>query len=102
MSLKARDQHALNVIEDRLASSDPTLSSKLATFNRLSAGEAFPAREQIRPGAHQCAQLVWPLLWLAVCAALIAAAFLAAYAGARGACPDWSTACSGSAPPGAW
>lgn len=84
MSLGVREQHVLNAIENRLASSDPKLSSQLATFNRLSAGEAFPAREQIRSGAHRCSQLAWPLLWLAICVALIAAALLAAHAGHPG------------------
>jgi Protein of unknown function (DUF3040) len=93
MSLGAREQHTLKAIEDRLASSDPKLGSKLATFSRLSAGEAFPAREQIRPGPHLCRQLAWPLLWLAVCAAVIAAALLVAHTGGPGTCPNWQAVC---------
>ena len=100
MSLGAREQHVLNAIEDKLASSDPKLSSKLAAFNRLSAGEAFPAREQIRSGANLCSQLRWPLLWLTICATLIAAALIAAHAGDRGACPARPAVCSGTATPG--
>jgi Protein of unknown function (DUF3040) len=33
MSLGAREQHVLDIIEGRLASSDPGLTSELATFN---------------------------------------------------------------------
>jgi hypothetical protein len=95
MSLGTREQHALNAIEDRLASSDPTLNSKLATFNRLSAGEAFPAREQIRSGPHPGSRLAWPLLWLAVCLAIIAVALLTAHAGGGAACPGRPAVCAG-------
>jgi hypothetical protein len=48
MSLSARDRHALHVIKDGLAGSDPDLAGLLATFARLTAGETMPACEQIR------------------------------------------------------
>lgn len=101
MSLRAREQHVLNAIEDKLAGSDPKLNSKLATFNRLSTGEAFPAREQIRGGGHPCGQLAWPLLWTVICITLIAIALVAAHDGGRGACPRWPAECAGSMMPAA-
>lgn len=97
MSLRAREQHALNAIEDELARSDPQMSSKLAAFNRLSAGGIFPAREQIHTGGHLCGQLAWPLLWLAVCIALIAVALVTGHGGGKAVCPGWPAACAGSA-----
>ncbi len=98
MSLKTGEQRMLDRIEDDLASSDLKLTTELAMFNRLGAGEAFPGREQIRSGPHPCRQLAWPLMWFAVCVALIAAALLAARAGGTGAdgtgiCPGWSAVC---------
>ena len=89
MSLRAREQHVLTVIEDKLASSDPRLSSKLAAFNRLSDGAAFLAREQIRSGGHPCRQPAWPLLCLAICVALIAVALAAAHTGSTATSPAW-------------
>jgi hypothetical protein len=50
MSLTARDRHALDAIGAGLAGSDPGLAGFLSTFTRLTAGEAMPAREQLRLG----------------------------------------------------
>lgn len=50
MSLTAREQHALHVLEDRLASADPGLASRLATFTRMTSGEEMPSREKIQRG----------------------------------------------------
>ena len=43
MSLSARDQQALDGIEDGLAGSTPKLAAMLATFTRLTSGEEIPA-----------------------------------------------------------
>lgn len=47
MSLSAREQQALDSIEDRLAHSDPKLAALLATFTRLTSSELMPVREKI-------------------------------------------------------
>src|SRR5215472_12815628 len=91
MSLSAREQQALDSIQDGLAGSDPGLVLLLATFARLAAGEEMPVHEEIRAlGRHatrrplgnrrprrgsvrrdgRSLRLGWPqiivLLWLAV------------------------------------
>ena len=48
MSLSAWEQQALRSIEDGLTASDPKLASLLATFTRLTSGEAMPVRQKIR------------------------------------------------------
>jgi hypothetical protein len=48
MSLTVREQQALDGLASRLAGSDPVLAAKLAIFNRLTSGEAMPARESTR------------------------------------------------------
>lgn len=123
MGLSEREQRALDSIEDGLAGSDPKLASLLATFTRLTAGDALPARETIRacprrPGArrrYHCLdigsrrprrprtglrwQLAWPLLWLAVSIALIALIAGTSSGGGNGACYGWAvSACTGQAP----
>jgi hypothetical protein len=50
MSLSAWEQQALNSIKDRLAASDPKLTSLLNGFSRLASGEEMPARETIQVG----------------------------------------------------
>jgi hypothetical protein len=42
MSLSAREQQALESIEDGLAGSDPGLASRLGIFSRLASGEEMP------------------------------------------------------------
>jgi hypothetical protein len=49
MSLSAREQQALESIEDRLAESDPGPASRLGIFSRLASGEEMPERDEIRP-----------------------------------------------------
>jgi Protein of unknown function (DUF3040) len=122
MGLSEREQQALDSIEDGLAGSDPKLASLLATFTRLTAGDALPPREKIRacpgrPGArrrYHCLdlgprrprrprtglgwQLAWPLLWLVVSIALIAL-IAGTSGGGGGACYGWTvSACTGQAP----
>jgi hypothetical protein len=55
MSLSAREQQALDLINDRLISSDSGLAILLGTFNRLAAAEEMPAREKIWPGSPAAA-----------------------------------------------
>jgi hypothetical protein len=112
MSLSAREQEALNRIEDRLAGTDPELAGRLATFARLTSGEVMPAREQLQTGARKargptpaCVRLAHAMavLWVLVAMGMIAAAVsLSGGASSRasgGACvPVWPTACAGSAP----
>lgn len=52
MSLSAREQHALDGIEDALAGSDSDLAALLSTFTRLAAGEEMPAGEKIPARRH--------------------------------------------------
>ena len=42
MSLSPWEQHALDSIKDRLASSDPTLVARLTIFTRLASDEEMP------------------------------------------------------------
>lgn len=95
MSLIPRERQALDSIEDGLAASDPRLTSLLATFTRLTAGEALPERESLRedrPGRRLLGQLIWPLLWVVVSAALISVA-LSVSPGGAAACWPWPAAC---------
>jgi hypothetical protein len=55
MSLGAREQQALDLINDRLISADAGLAILLGTFNRLTAAEEMPAREKIWPGSPAAA-----------------------------------------------
>src|SRR6476660_9805931 len=45
VSLSSWEQRTLSCIADELAASDPKLASILAVFNRLTRGEAMPARQ---------------------------------------------------------
>jgi len=55
MSLSAREQHALESIEESLCGCDPRLASMLATFTRLTAGEEMPVRERIQASWRRAA-----------------------------------------------
>lgn len=97
MGLCARERQALCSIEDRLALSDPGLSSLLAVFTRLTAGEAFPARESIPehlPDGGLRRRLAWPLLFLVMFAALISVALVVSHAGGEAVCTASASACS--------
>jgi len=56
MSLSAWEQQALDSIKDRLAASDPGLTSLLNAFSRLASDEEMPARETIRVGSWRAAR----------------------------------------------
>ncbi len=108
MSLSAREQQALDSIEDELAGSDPKLASLLATFARHASGQEMPAREKIpnpalRPGnVRRPARRLLPrlslqqtmlLLWLTVTIALIAIALVLNRDSRNGPCPEsWAVA----------
>lgn len=104
MSLSTREQQALDSIEDRLAGSDPGLTSLLTTFTRLTEGEGFPERENIQAPlpSRLRGKLAWVLLWLVVSTALIGAALtLSRGAGSgQGSCSTWliPAPCTRSAP----
>jgi hypothetical protein len=123
MSLSAREQQALDSIEDRLADSDPNLASLMATFTRLASGREMPRQERIRAtgGRHRrrwCrghGRAGWPapnirfgwqgdmavflLVLVLVAAMALAAASLAANRGGKGTCnAPWMAACAGQAP----
>lgn len=106
MGLSTREQHALDSIEDRLAESDPRLTSLLATFTRLTDGEGFPERENIRARPRLSrlqGKLPWALLWLIVSAAVIGVGLTLSRGGGgggRGSCSTWLVPgpCSVSAP----
>jgi Protein of unknown function (DUF3040) len=53
MSLSAHEQQALDSIGQDLSVSDPELTSLLATFTRLTAGEDMPAREKTQASARR-------------------------------------------------
>jgi len=56
MSLSAHEQQALDSIGQGLSVSDPELTSLLATFTRLTAGEDMPAREKTQVPARRPAR----------------------------------------------
>jgi Protein of unknown function (DUF3040) len=117
MSLSAREQQALDSIEDGLAGSDPQLTAWLSTFTRLASDEEMPDREKIRTCSAQARarlrraqwrsrvrsavsqefQRAALLLWLATSAALLAVA-LALTAGHHACAGTGATACAHPAP----
>ena len=114
MSLSAREQQALDSIEDELAGSDPKLAWLLATFARHASGEELPVREKIpnpalrRGNVRRPARRLFPrlgvqqtmlLLWLTVTIALIAVALVLNRDSRNGLCPEsWAVACTQQAP----
>jgi hypothetical protein len=124
MGLSAQDRQALDVIEGRLADAEPRLASMLATFTRLTAEEAMPARESISPGRRRSRRAGfvdtlehdWPrgergrahirswrrkalALWFVITLALVGAAILAIHVGGR-VCPSMTSTCASQAPAG--
>lgn len=125
MSLSAREQQALDSIEDGLAGSDPQLASLLATFTRLTSGEQMPVREKIRLGRPRATRrllcnkrrrclntlcwhaprtgqrLAWQramlVLWLIVSIALVAVALSVSRGSGKGTCTVVAV-CAGLAP----
>jgi hypothetical protein len=114
MGLSAREQQALDSIEDGLSGADPKLASLLATFTRLTAGEEKPVPEKIRAGRRSAARLrhrprrgpvsqaraptrVTPGLaaaglWLLITVAMIAVALALSRGGGNGTCTvPWGT-----------
>ena len=106
MSLSAWEQHVLDSIKDRLASSDPALVARLTIFTRLASDEEMPAREKIQAGSVHTGrrsqrlrlqQTVPPLLWLVTTIALIAVALVSSRGGSQGTCTrSWATFCVGA------
>ena len=113
MSLSAWEQQALDLIKDRLASSDPTLVARLTIFARLASGEEMPAREKIQAGSREAVrrsrpgpvhtgrlglqQTVPPLLWLVTTLVLITVALVYNRGGSQGTCTgSWATFCTGT------
>jgi hypothetical protein len=111
VSLRAREQQALERIEAELAGSDPKLGAMLATFTRLTSDEDMPAGEQV-PKARQrrvhtgprhgpASPGPWlPTAILLIVAALLAVtASLAGGAGSRTCARSWELTCVGTVPP---
>lgn len=98
MGLKARERHALYSIENRIIGSDPRLASMLAMFTRLTASEALPERENVRPGRLRIGlrwQRAWVMVWVITSVALIAVGLAVGHAGVKGPCPVRAAACAG-------
>src|SRR5882724_9621344 len=107
MSLSAREQQALDSIEDELA-------SLLATFAGHASGQEMPVREKIpnpalrRGNVRRPARKLFPrlslqqtmlLLWLTVTIALIAIALVLNRDSRNGPCPEsWGVVCTRQAP----
>ena len=114
MSLSAREQQALDSIEEELAGSDPKLASLLATFARHASGEEMPVREEIpspalrRGNARRAARRLFPrlglpqtmlLLWLTATVALIAIALVLNRDSRDGPFPaPWGVVCTQQEP----
>lgn len=111
MSLSEHEQQALHSIEYRLADADPELASMLATFTRLTAGEALPARENIGPAprfrphrgmpplrVRLRRQYAWALLWLGAVAVLISLGLILSHGDGRAVCAPLTIACVRQAP----
>ena len=97
MSLSTREQQALRSIEGRLTVSAPRLASRLAVFTRLTAGEAFQARESIRACSFSGElrwPMVWPVLWLVISLALIAVGLAVGHDGGQEACHALAPSCA--------
>ena len=107
MSLNAWEQQVLDSIRDRLASSDPTLVSRLTMFTRLASGEEMPTSEKLRADSRRSRpkrrhprragmrQAAPPLLWLVITFALIAVALVYNRGDGRGICTgSWVSLCS--------
>jgi hypothetical protein len=97
MGLSVREQQALRSIDGGLTVSAPRLASQLAMFTKLTAGEAFPARESI--GARWCSRglrwpQMWPVLWLVISVALIAVGLAVGHVGGQGTCHARAPACA--------
>jgi hypothetical protein len=121
VSLSAWEQGTLSCIADELAASDPNLASILAVFNRLTRGEAMPARQHAggirrevgrsRRGRrhtrkHRCRMRMTvraarpAIAWILITAALITAALVLSHIGhepdGRWRCTQsWPVTCAG-------
>jgi Protein of unknown function (DUF3040) len=121
MSLSPRERRTLDSIEQGLVGSDPKLASLLATFTRLTAGEALPVGETIKAGwravtrprsarRHPRGGGTWPcgrwrgmlprqplavaLVWLVTSIVLIAVALAMNHSGGQAGCAVWLPACA--------
>jgi hypothetical protein len=102
MSLSAREQQALDGIENRLVGSDPQLAGLLATFTRMTLDEGMPACEEVRiqvpwpchlfrrvhqpPTASVGLGGVMALLWVLIAVSMIAVAVTLSGGGSGGVC----------------
>jgi len=104
MGLSARDQQALDGIEDGLAGSAPKLAAMLATFTRLTSGEEMPADEAVTAvrlntrGVRRLRQSDFqravPALWMLIAIAVLAIALAASRGGSGNGCiTSWHVAC---------
>ena len=110
VSLNAHDRHALDLIEEELAGSDPQFAARMSAFSRLADGGTMPERERIRTG-RRCAfrpngcghcpgsrgtsrwlTLAAVAVWLAVSGGLLAVALVASHIGAGAPCAQWQAA----------
>ena len=106
MSLSAREQQALDSIQDGLAGSDPQLAALLTTFTRLASEEAMPVQEDILVGSrrkpHHRPGLQWGILALlfVIVGTLITVALVLSHSGGgQGTCTgSWAVVCSHSVP----
>jgi hypothetical protein len=128
VSLSAREQQALDSIEEELAGSDARLVALLATFSGLASGEEMPELEKIPAGLWQatrcprrrrrrprpatvsrrerqlCQRLDSPyialLLWLLLTVTLVAVALALSPVEGQNACTaPWPTVCAQPAHP---
>jgi hypothetical protein len=116
MSLSARDQQALDGIEDDLADSTPQLAAMLATFTQLTSNDEMPVGEEMtvarpdtagirrifRPGVRRAAPVHWILkaiALMAIAVAVTAIAMAASSGGDGGGCAaSWAVTCGRTAP----
>jgi hypothetical protein len=128
MSLSAREQRALDSIQEELTDSDPQLVLLLATFTRLASNEAMPFRKKVQANSWwathrtrrrwRCSrqnaayrhsrracqglgfQRVALLLWLLIAITLITIGLAIDHGDSDTVCTTpWSAVCTRPAPP---
>jgi hypothetical protein len=109
VSLSAHDRHALDLIGESLAGSDPHLAAMMSAFSRLAEGEEMPGRERIQGdgGRHEATRRQrWrrpgmrvALAWLFISllfVAVVAVSLTLGHTRGGGSCTSWQIPACGN------